>query len=243
MRLRVSMAFIGIFLMAVLAACGGGSGTTGSSTTSKSTTTSSSTGAATSTPATSGKACVAPTGGASAYNLVADQSEASYKVQEQFLNRDLPNDAIGTTKNVQGSFLLTSGSQPVITQLKMTADLRTLTSDQQRRDDSIKDRWLESNTYPNATFVAKDVKVPSDQGPVTFNMTGNMTIHGVTRQETFKVTGKLAGDTITGTATTNILMKNYGFSAPDIAGMLTVKDGVTVTFNFTAKKGDCAKYL
>jgi polyisoprenoid-binding protein YceI len=241
MHLRLKMTFIGIFLLAVLAACGGGNSTTSSSTTSDSKSTVSS--AATSTPAASGTACVAPTGNASAYNLVANQSEASYKVQEQFLNRNLPNDAIGTTKNVQGSFLLTSGSQPVITQLKMTADLRTLTSDQQRRDNSIRDRWLESNTYPNATFVAKDVQVPSGQGQVTFNMTGNMTIHGVTRQETFKVTGKLTGDTITGTATTNILMKNYGFSAPDIAGILTVKDGVTVTFNFTAKKGDCAKYL
>lgn len=241
MRLHISMAFIGIFLMTVLAACGGGSGTTGSSTTSNSKSTA--TGSTASTPTTSSTGCVAPTGNASAYNLVSNQSEASYKVQEQFLNRDLPNDAIGTTKNVQGSFLLTAGSQPVITQLKMTADLRTLTSDQQRRDDAIKDRWLESSTYPNATFVAKNVQVPSNQGPVTFNMTGNMTIHGVTRQETFKVTGKLTGDTITGTATTNILMKNYGFDAPSIAGMLTVKDGVTVTFNFTAKKGDCAKYL
>ncbi len=241
MHLRISMAFIGVFLMAVLVACGGGNGTTGSSTSSTSKSTATSTTA--SIPTASGTTCVAPTGDASAYNLVSNQSEASYKVQEQFLNRDLPNDAIGTTKNVQGSFLLTSGSQPVITQLKMSADLRTLTSDQQRRDDAIKDRWLESNTYPNATFVAKNVQVPSNQGQVTFNMTGNMTIHGVTRQETFKVTGKLTGDTITGTATTNILMKNYGFDAPSIAGMLTVKDGVTVTFNFTAKKGDCARYL
>ncbi len=238
MHLRVNIALMGLLLVAVLAACGGDNGTAGNNSNQKAT--------ATTASSTSG-ACVAPTGNASAsasaYNTVPNQSEASYSVQEQFLNRDLPNDAVGKTKSVQGSFLLISGAQPVINNLKMTVDLRTLTSDEQRRDNSIKDRWLESNTYPNAVFEAKDVKVPSGQGEVTFNMTGNMTIHGVTRQETFKVTGKLSGDTITGKATTNILMKNYGFDAPTISGILTVKDGVAVTLNFTAQKGNCAQYL
>jgi hypothetical protein len=38
-------------------------------------------------------------------------------------------------------------------------------------------------------------------------------------------------------------MKNYGFDAPEISGILTVKDGVAVTLNFTTQKGDCAQYL
>lgn len=237
MHLRLSMALMGLLLVAVLAACGGENGTAGNNSNQKATATSGSTSGS------SANSCVAPTGNASAYNTVADKSEASYSVQEQFLNRDLPNDAVGKTKSVQGSFLLTTGSQPVINNLKMIVDLRTLTSDEQRRDNAIKDRWLESNTYPSAVFVAKDVKVPSDQGEVTFDMMGDMTIHGVTRQETFKVTGKMSGDTITGKATTNILMKNYGFDAPAISGILTVKDGIAVTLNFTAQKGDCAQYL
>jgi polyisoprenoid-binding protein YceI len=241
MHLRVNMALMGLLLVVVLAACGGDNGTAGNNNSNQKATATT----ASSTPGASSGACVAPTGNASAsaYNTVPNQSEASYSVQEQFLNRDLPNDAVGKTKSVQGSFLLTSGAQPVINHLKMTVDLRTLTSDEQRRDNSIKDRWLESNTYPNAVFEAKDVKVPSGSGEVTFDMTGNMTIHNVTRQETFKVTGKLSGDTITGKATTNILMKNYGFDAPTISGILTVKDGVAVTLNFTAQKGNCAQYL
>ncbi|GHO93479.1 hypothetical protein KSF_035270 [Reticulibacter mediterranei] len=238
MHLRLSMALMGLLLVAVLAACGGENGTAGNNSNQKATATT-----AGSTPGASSNSCVAPTGNASAYNTVADKSEASYSVQEQFLNRDLPNNAVGKTKNVQGSFLLATGDQPVINNLKMTVDLRTLTSDEQRRDNAIKDRWLESNTYPNAVFVAKDVKVPSGQGEVTFDMTGDMTIHGVTRQETFNVTGKMSGDTITGKATTNILMKNYGFDTPAISGFLTVKDGVAVTLNFTTQKGDCAQYL
>ena len=63
-----------------------------------------------------------------------------------------------------------------------------------------------------------------------------MTIREVTKPVTFDVRGKLEGDTITGTATTQILMKDFGFDPPSIGGMLTVQDGVTVTVNFTAKE-------
>jgi polyisoprenoid-binding protein YceI len=220
-------------LVSILAACGSATGTTNS-------------GGATSsssTPATAGNACTAPPSGNDAFSVVAKQSTASYKVQEKFLNRDLPNDAVGKTQKVQGGFLLTSGSPLAITAMKISADLSTLKSDEDRRDNSIRERWLESNTYPMATFVAKDVKtLPTNytQGQnATFNITGDMTIHNVTRQETFKVTGKMDGDTISGQATSLIYMKNYGFDAPNIAGLLTVKDGVTVNFDFTAKKGNC----
>src|SRR6476620_3064170 len=50
-------------------------------------------------------AAPAPSGAASGtrtFTLVPDQSEASYEVQEQFLSRDLPNQAIGKTNAVTG---------------------------------------------------------------------------------------------------------------------------------------------
>ncbi len=227
-------------LVGILVACGGTTGTTNAGNTGNagSATTTSNT-----TPTTTGNACATPPSGNNAFSVVANQSTASYRVQEKFLNRDLPNDAIGKTQKVQGGFLLTSGSQPAITAMKISADLSTLKSDEDRRDNSIRERWLESNTYPTATFVAKDVQtLPANytQGQdATFTITGNMTIHNVTHQETFKVTGKMNGDTINGQATSLVYMKNYGFDAPSIAGILTVKDGVTVTFDFTAKKGTC----
>ena len=63
-----------------------------------------------------------------------------------------------------------------------------------------------------------------------------MTIRDVTKPVTFDVTGKLEGDTITGSATTQILMKDFGIDPPSVAGMLTVKDGVMIKLNFTAKE-------
>jgi polyisoprenoid-binding protein YceI len=172
------------------------------------------------------------------FTIVPAQTEASYAVQEQFLNRDLPNQAIGKTNAVTGAFQFTTDGTPTGQVTNITVDLRTLTSDESKRDQRIHSQWLESDTYPFATFVSTSVTgVPdsySEGQKISFKLTGNMTIHDVTKPVTFDVTGTLASDTVTGTATTQILMQDFGFDPPSVAGILTVKDGVTVTVNFTA---------
>jgi polyisoprenoid-binding protein YceI len=175
------------------------------------------------------------------FQIVPEQTTASYEVQEQFLNRSLPNQAKGTTNAVTGEFQFSLDGQPNGEVTKITVDLRTLTSDSSRRDGRIRTQWLESEKYPFAEFTSTEVQgAPAsytDGQEVTFKLVGDMTIREVTKPVTFDVTGVLNGDTVTGTATTQILMKDFGFDPPDIAGMLTVKDGVTVTVNFTAKEG------
>ena len=191
--------------------------------------------AATSAPATSGA-----TGDTRTFTIVPEQSEASYEVQEQFLSRDLPNQAIGKTNAVEGEFHISLDGKPSGQVTKITVDLSKLTSDESRRDNRIRQQWLESSKYPDAVFTSTGVQGLPDSytegQEVTFKLTGNMTIRDVTKPVIFDVTGKLVGDTITGTATTQILMKDFGIDPPSIAGMLTVKDGVTVKLNFTAKE-------
>ena len=203
--------------------------------------------AATDTPATAPAAPAATeaaqgttlqSGDVRTFAIVPAQTEASYTVQEQFLNRNLPNQAVGTTNAVEGAFQFTADGQPTGQVTKIMVDLRTLKSDSNMRDQRIRSQWLESNTYPYAEFVSTGVEgVPTSyaQGQeISFKLTGNMTIHNTTRPVTFDVTGKLVGDTVTGTATTQLLMKDFGFDPPSVAGILTVQDGVTVTVNFTA---------
>jgi hypothetical protein len=43
---------------------------------------------------------------------------------------------------------------------------------------------------------------------------------------------------LTGAATTFFTMRDYGFDPPDVAGILRVTDGVTVTVNFVAQESD-----
>jgi len=63
-----------------------------------------------------------------------------------------------------------------------------------------------------------------------------MTIREVTNPLTWDMTASIDGDTLAGTATTFFYMKDYGFDPPDIAGILRVTDGVTVTVDFVAQE-------
>src|SRR5262245_12580585 len=184
-------------------------------------------------------AALAP--GVRVFRIVPDQTEASYEVQEKFLNRNLPNMAIGKTHSVEGEFQFSLNGKPTGQVTKFTVDLRTLTSDQSRRDNRIRRQWLESETYPFAEFVSSEAQnLPAsytEGQEVSFKLVGNLTIREITHPVTFDVTGKLVGDTVTGTATAQIMMKDFGFDPPSVAGMLTVQDGVTIRVNFTAKEG------
>src|SRR5262245_26223894 len=80
----------------------------------------------------------APAAGARTFRIVPEQTEASYEVQEQFLNRSLPNKAIGKTNAVEGEFQFRLDGQPSGQVTRFVVDLRTLTSDQSRRDNRIR---------------------------------------------------------------------------------------------------------
>ncbi|HEU5098428.1 MAG TPA: YceI family protein [Roseiflexaceae bacterium] len=179
-------------------------------------------------------------GGTRTFAIVPEQTEASYEVQEKFLSRDLPNMAIGKTNVVSGDLQVSTDGKPTGKITKITVDLRTLTSDSSRRDGRIRTQWLESDKYPFAEFTSTNVEgtpeTYTEGQEVNLKLTGDMKIREVTKPVTFDVKGKLEGDTITGSATSKILMKDFGFDPPSIAGMLTVEDGVTITINFTAKE-------
>jgi len=176
------------------------------------------------------------------FQIVAEQSEATYQVQEEFFNRPVSIvNPIGRTNAIEGQFQLTiSGSQVQLADNQFTVDLRTLTSDEARRDERIRNEWLESNTYPNAVFKATSIEnFPADavEGQdVSFQVTGDMTIRDITKPQTFDVTTRLDGNTFSGTATSYLLMRDYGFEPPSILGILEVTDGVTVTVNFVAQE-------
>jgi polyisoprenoid-binding protein YceI len=227
-------------LAALLAACGSTNASAPAAPTVSAPTAIAATAAATAAPASSAATGTAAesSDAARVFTIVSEQTEASYQVQEQFLDRDLPTQATGTTSAVEGEFQFTADGQPIGQVTNITVDLRTLTSDSSMRDRRIQTQWLESNTYPYAEFVSTGVEgVPasySDGEEISFTLLGDLTIHGVTKPTTFDVTGTLQGDTVTGAATTQILMTDFGFDPPTVAGILTVENDVTLTVNFTA---------
>jgi polyisoprenoid-binding protein YceI len=176
------------------------------------------------------------------FQVVAEQSEASYQVQEEFFNRPVNIfNPVGRTNAIEGEFHLDlSGNQVRLLDNQFIVDLRTLASDDSRRDQRIRSNWLESDTYPWAEFKATAVEgFPENAAEgqdIPFKVVGDMTIREITKPVTFDTVARLDGDTFTGTATTYLLMRDYGFEPPSILGMLQVTDGVTVTVKFTAQE-------
>jgi len=181
-----------------------------------------------------------PSTGLQTFQIVSAQTTASYSVYENLIFQNKPNnDAIGTTHSVQGSFKIRTGTSPLVASMNITVDLSTLQSDAQRRDDFIKQNSLQTDTYPNATFVSVSTQgLPSsytDGQTVHFQLTGNLTMHGKTNKEVFDVQGKVVGNTITGTATSTIYMTDFGIQPPNLANIAIAQNKVVVTLTFTAK--------
>jgi polyisoprenoid-binding protein YceI len=160
------------------------------------------------------------------------QTGVEYAVREVLLGNDQVTR--GRTNAVEGEFHLYMQNGKVFVALSnLQVDLRTLTSDNAVRDQAIRKRWLESDKYPKAIFVASEVEgLPLDavqNQPYTFRVTGDMTIHNTTRTVTFDVTATIQENALMGEGTTTLYMKDFGFEPPSIVGRTIVSDPVSLT--------------
>src|SRR5260370_26232671 len=122
--------------------------------------------------------------------LVVDSSAttASYHAHEQLVGQNLPGEAVGTTSDVSGSIVVLSDGSIAADRSQITVDLSKLTSDQSRRDNFMKNNTLQVSLYPTSTFVPRDAPgLPTPlptSGQVTFQLVGDLTVHGVTKPVT-----------------------------------------------------------
>src|SRR6266700_2372957 len=136
-----------------------------------------------------------PSTGLRTFQIVPDQTTASYKVRENLVLRNLPNnDAVGTSHSVAGNFKVRTGTAPLVTGMNLSIDLSTLKTNEDRRDYYVRQNYLETDTYPKTTFVSTCAQgLPasySDGQTVQFQITGNLTLHGKTNKAVFDVQGK-----------------------------------------------------
>lgn len=87
--------------------------------------------------------------------VAAEGNEARYRIREQLAGFDFPNDAVGATGAITGGIMLDDRGQIVVAESKFTVDLRSLKSDQERRDRYVQSRTLATATYPTVVSVPK----------------------------------------------------------------------------------------
>ena len=172
---------------------------------------------------------------------IVDGSSASYRVTEQLAGVDFPNDAVGTTTKVSGSIAIQADGS-IAPGSKLVIDLNALTSDQNMRDGYIRNRTLETAKFPEAVFVPTEVKgvpkmVPST-GQLGVSLTGNLTVHGVTRPVTFRGIATIdpRSSTVAGRALTTVTFADFGLTKPTLARLMSVEDKITIELVYKFKR-------
>jgi polyisoprenoid-binding protein YceI len=172
------------------------------------------------------------------YRIDATQSEVHYEVAETFFqeNNRIAT-AIGRTKGVAGDIAI-DFNQPSNSQLgDIVIDIRQFISDQSRRDNYIRRNGLESARYPTATFKTKSIEgLPAKVNigdEVTFTINGDLTVRETTKPVSWQVTLKLEQNRLSGSASTQIKMSDFGVG-PIRIPLLATEDDVKLVFDFVA---------
>jgi polyisoprenoid-binding protein YceI len=201
------------------------------------------TAAATDAAATEGT--MAPQAGTSpsgtvVYSLVPEESKLTYEVGETFIDRgNVFNVAVGITSGITGDIQVNFDDPQQTSLGTMTVDVSGFTSDSGRRDNAIRDRFLQSSQFPTVTFVPTVIEgLPETIQPgveYPLSIRGDLTIRDTTEPATFDGKVTLQDDTLTGQALTTILMSDYGFGPISIFNMLETQDEVKITLDFVAR--------
>jgi polyisoprenoid-binding protein YceI len=161
---------------------------------------------------------------------VSQGTKAVYRVREQLARLNFPNDAVGTTESVTGAIVIRPDGSIAADASKITVDLRTLKTDEDRRDNFVRENTLETKRYPLAEFVPKRATglpnpLPSS-GNATFQLIGDMLLHGVTAETAWDVSATFAADAVTGKATTKFNFAKFKITVPQVFGLLSVDDDI-----------------
>ena len=181
------------------------------------------------------------TGGEGQTFVIQSGTTARYLVREQLARLDLPNDAVGETNEVSGTIAFDADGGVVTPDSKIVVNLGGLTSDSDRRDGYVRSRSLETDTYPTAEFLIQDAHglpwpLPTD-GDVSFQIMGDLTVHGVTKPSTWDVAGQFdgdSGDSFTGTAKTSFTFEDFDIAVPRVRVVLSVDNNIRLELDFTA---------
>ncbi len=167
---------------------------------------------------------------ATTWNIDPDHSNLGFKIKHLMVS------------NVKGNFEKYSGNVELndkdITKSKVeiTIETNSVNTNVKKRDDHLRSAdFFDVAKYPTMTFVSKKVTVV---GPDKLKVTGDFTLHGVTKEVVLDLEGPSAeskdpwGNTRKGaTATTKISRKDYGLmwnQALETGGVL-VGDEVEIT--------------
>ena len=133
-----------------------------------------------------------------------------------------------------------SGSATTLTAASLSVDMTSLASDKTMRDNRLRREGLETDAFPTATFtLTAPVEVPAAAltgTPSDVTLTGDLTVHGVTKSVQIPAQAQLVNGTIQVAGSLTFPLSDYAIVAPNIGGFIvSIADNGTLEFlvNFT----------
>jgi polyisoprenoid-binding protein YceI len=177
------------------------------------------------------------TDAATIYAIVPEESMARYRVQEE-LAQVGENEAVGETQAIIGQFGFGENGLPLPCS-RFDVDLRTLQSDQAKRDNYLYQNTLEAETYPLATFVLRaieGIEAPLAEGQeTTLRLIGDLTLRDVTKLVAWEANVTLVDGALSGTAATMFEMPDFGIVPPSVPVVLSLDETIRLEVDFTAR--------
>ncbi len=172
------------------------------------------------------------------YHISQSGSKVSFTISEVL--HGSPFVPVGTTDQIAGDIAVAQSASgaPTLDVGTLTIDARTLKTDSPQRDGAIGRFILKSDQTANEfiTFATTTTSVPvqNADGSWDATTTGNLTISGVTKPETFVLNFSIANGTLAGTASTTLSRKDFGLVIPNFSFLANVSDTFTVSATITA---------
>ena len=154
---------------------------------------------------------------------VGPGSVVGYRVAEVVFGQK--GEAVGRTSSITGT---TEIRGTTLTAAAFTVDMRSVTSDQERRDRQFHGRIMDTATHPTATFTtAGPVELdprPGSAAERTVEVPGELTIRGVTRPVTAALTARYAGSAIEVSGAIPIRFADWNIPNPSFGNAVATED-------------------
>jgi polyisoprenoid-binding protein YceI len=165
----------------------------------------------------------------------SSKSVVGFRAREKYLRLPVPSEVVGRTSVVHGTMETRGGA---IVATNVIVDMRTLKTNDSRRDDTLRSSreplW-DKHPYGRFTLGREPVRLDGLRSGSVADVVarGMLRLHDVDRRIDFPLQVQLSGGRFQVAGRLRTTMTSFGFDPPSVAGLTTVRNGVTIEVKLT----------
>jgi polyisoprenoid-binding protein YceI len=169
------------------------------------------------------------------YSILPEQSEVRFFIYEELNGQ--PKTVVGTSSQVAGEAAIALDDLSMVQPGTIQVNARTFVTDDDRRNQAIRNRILHTDLFEFITFVPTSItglagSAVSGQ-TISFSVLGDLTIRSETRPASFDVTAQVeTNGRISGSASAEVRRSDFNLIVPSVPFVANVGETVTLEIDF-----------